>query len=66
MISQKNRNKKVRNTAKKKPISEEEAKKIADSQIFLREFNADYTQVMLRISNAPTGLVFGAPPGGAI
>ncbi len=59
------RNKQILNRAKQRPISEIEAKKIADSQIFLSTLNADYEQIMLRISNAPTGLTFGAPPGKA-
>lgn len=57
--------KKVRNIAKSKPISENQAKVIADGQIWLREFNPDYDQIVRRVSNAPTGLRFGAPIGTA-
>lgn len=54
---------KTENIARKKAISAAQAQAIADSQIWLRQFNPDYDQVMLRISTAVTGLHYGAPPG---
>ena len=62
-ITTQKKGKKIPNIARSQPISENYAKAISDSQIWAREFNADYDQIMLRISNAPTGLRFGAPPG---
>lgn len=58
-----NLGKKVKNVAAPKPIGGNYAKMIADSQIWMREFQADYDQIVLRISHAPTGLRFGSPPG---
>jgi len=53
----------VSNKARSKAITERQAKGIADGQIFLREFNPDYNQMMKKISKYPTGLRNGAPPG---
>lgn len=55
---------KTQNVARKKPITAREALAAANRQIWQREFNPDYDQVVLRISNAPfCGLRFGeAPP----
>lgn len=55
--------KKTQNISRPKPISERQAKMVADSQIWMREFNPDYDQIMLRISSANTGLRYGSPPG---
>lgn len=49
--------------ARSQPITENQSKGIADGQIWLREFNPDYDQVVKRISLAPTGLRNGAPLG---
>lgn len=54
---------KIQNVARKKPVTAREASRIADRQIWQREFNPDYDQVVLRISTAPfAGLRFGDPP----
>lgn len=54
---------KNKNIARKKAISAREAVGIANRQIWQREFNPDYDQVVLRISNAVNaGLRFGQPP----
>lgn len=54
---------KVPNVARKKPITAREAVAAANRQIWQREFNPDYDQVVLRISSAPfAGLQHGAPP----
>lgn len=55
---------KTQNIARKKPVTAREATAMANRQIWQREFNPDYDQVMLRISTVPfSGLQFGAPPG---
>jgi hypothetical protein len=52
-----------KNIARKKAISSREAIAAANRQIWQREFNADYDQVVLRISNAVfAGLKNGEPP----
>lgn len=53
----------ITNHARQKPITENQAKVVADGQIWLREFNSDYNQVVKRISASPTGLRNGSPPG---
>ena len=54
---------KIPNVARKKPITAREALAAANRQIWQREFNPDYDQVVLRISNVPfAGLQNGAPP----
>jgi hypothetical protein len=53
---------KVINVARKKPVTAREANAAAIRQIWQREFNPDYDQVVLRISTAPSGLRFGEPP----
>lgn len=54
---------KTQNVARKKPITAREALAAANRQIWQREFNPDYDQVVLRISNVPfAGLRYGAPP----
>jgi len=54
---------KTTNVARKKPITAREAIAVANRQIWQREFNPDYDQVVLRTSTAPfTGLQNGAPP----
>ena len=56
-------NRKVKHHAKSKPVTRNQSISLANSQIHQREFVADYTQVVLRISSAATqGLRFGAPP----
>lgn len=53
----------VRNISKTKPITAKQAVARANQQIWQREFNPDYDQVVLRISSAPLcGLRFGQPP----
>ena len=52
----------VQNHARQKPITENQAKVVADGQIWLTRFNPDYNQVVKRISAAPTGLRNGSPP----
>ncbi len=50
------------NVATAKPITKREAIAISNQQIWQREFNPDYDQVVLRISSAPiAGLRFGHP-----
>ena len=52
-----------RNIASKKAISAREAVAIANRQIWQREFNADYDQIVRRVSTAVNaGLRFGQPP----
>ncbi|MHA2279302.1 MAG: hypothetical protein ACXAC5_00215 [Promethearchaeota archaeon] len=52
-----------RNIARKKAITAREAIAAANRQIWQREFNPDYDQVVLRISNAVfAGLRNGQPP----
>jgi predicted transcriptional regulator len=54
---------KNKNIARRKAISSREAIAAANRQIWQREFNPDYDQVVLRISNAVfAGLQNGAPP----
>ncbi len=54
---------KIQNVARKKPITAREALAAANRQIWQREFNPDYDQVVLRISTASVcGLRFGEPP----
>lgn len=53
---------KTTNVARKKPITAREAVAAANRQIWQREFNPDYDQVVLRISTATTGLRYGDPP----
>lgn len=54
---------KIQNVARRKSVTARQAAGIANRQIWLREFNPDYDQVMLRISSAPfAGLRFGEPP----
>lgn len=55
--------KKVRNVARKKSVTAQAALAAANRQIWQREFNPDYDQVVLRISTAPfAGLINGQPP----
>lgn len=55
---------KIQNVARKKPITAREALAAANRQIWQREFNPDYDQVVLRISSATggCGLRNGEPP----
>ncbi len=54
---------KIRNVARKKAITAQEALSIANQQIWQRQFNPDYDQVVLRVSSAPfAGLHNGQPP----
>lgn len=54
---------KTQNVARKKPVTAREAVAAANRQIWQREFNPDYDQVVLRISSAPfAGLQNGQPP----
>jgi len=56
-------NQKIRNIARKKAITAREAVVTANRQIWQREFNPDYDQVVLRISSAVfAGLRNGQPP----
>ena len=51
----------VRNVSVSKPITAQEAVALANKQIWQREFNPDYDQVVLRISSAPlNSLYFGS------
>ena len=49
----------VKNIAKKTPITAKEAVSIANKQIWQREFNPDYDQIIKRFSNAVGGLQNG-------
>lgn len=52
----------ARNVSVPKPVGAKEVERIANSMIFLREFNPDYDQIVLRVSSAVTeGLRFGSP-----
>ncbi len=53
----------IRNPSRRRPITEPEAIRIANAETFQRMFNPDYYQVMLRISDAESGLRNGSPPG---
>ncbi len=53
---------KVKNIAKSKPISRDQSISFVNAQLHQLRFNSDGRQVMLRISNAPQGLVNGTPP----
>ncbi len=54
---------KIRNVARKRTITAQEALSAANQQIWQRQFNPDYDQVVLRISTAPfAGLQNGQPP----
>ncbi len=54
---------KVRNIARQRAITARQAIGIANRQIWQREFNPDYDQVVLRISSAVfAGLRNGQPP----
>lgn len=51
------------NVATSKPITLKQAIGVANQQIWQREFNPDYDQVVKRISTAVfAGLAFGEPP----
>lgn len=51
------------NVSRKPAITAREALEIANQQIWQREFNADYDQIMLRFSTATVlGLKNGEPP----
>jgi len=53
----------TQNVARKKPVTAREAVAVANRQIWQREFNPNYDQVVLRISDVPLGgLQNGAPP----
>ena len=53
---------KVKNTARSKPINRTQSINFVNAQLHQLKFNADGRQVMLRISTAPQGLANGAPP----
>jgi hypothetical protein len=58
------RSQKNKNIARRKAINAREAVAIANRQIWQREFNPDYDQIVLRVSNAVySGLRNGYPPG---
>jgi len=58
--------KNVDNPARRKPVNAEQARNIANNQNLQSVLNADFNQLLLRISDAPTGLRFGTPPGGVL
>ncbi len=52
------------NVAEKKPLTQAQVAAEANTQIFLREFNPAYDQILLRLSvEATQGLKNGSPPG---
>ena len=52
------------NVARQKSLTQGEVAAQANTQIFLREFNPDYDQILLRLSvEATQGLKNGSPPG---
>lgn len=58
---------KTQNVARRKAVTAREAVAAADRQIWQREFNPDYDQVVLRISNVPfAGLHNGHPPPNSV
>lgn len=63
MSNRQKRRQTIHNPSKRKPITEPEAVRIANAQSFQARFNPDYHQVILRISNAESGLKNGSPPG---
>lgn len=58
---------KVSNPSKNQPkMTERQTRNLADAQIWKKEFNPDYDQVILRVSTAATqSLRCGSPPGRA-
>ena len=56
------RGKKIRNPARAKGVGKREVSSMINTELFQFTFNADYSQVMLRISNAPNGLRYGGAP----
>ncbi len=52
-----------KNPSKSAPITEGQAVRIANAEVFRLGFNPDYYQVLKRISDAPQGLRNGSAPG---
>ena len=57
------RGRKTNNPSFKKPITANQAIKIADQEDFINTFNPAHHQVMQRFSTAAQGLRYGAAPG---
>lgn len=54
----------IKNIARGRTLTQAQVAAQSDTQIFLREFNPDYNQILLRLSVAATqGLKNGNPPG---
>lgn len=65
MARPRSKRQKAPNVAKVRADSIIQAKEAANLQIFLREFNPDFDQILLRLSTEATqGLKSGSPPGG--
>jgi len=56
------RGRKIDNPARRRAINRREAINIANNEQFQNRLNADYDQLLLRVSNAVGGLRNGAPP----
>lgn len=53
----------IKNIAKQKPITKNDAQKVAAEAVYRREMNADDIQIIRRVSNVVnSGLKYGAPP----
>lgn len=64
MPKRRSKSNKVKNVARQQPLSRSQVADQANTQIFLREFNPDYDQIILRLSvGATQGLKNGTPPG---
>jgi len=62
-----NKSRKVKNIARSHAVTAREALDAANRQIWQREFNPDYDQVVLRVSSAPfAGLRNGQPPPNSV
>lgn len=58
-----NLGRRIENKARAKPVTENEVIDITNNQILAKTLKSDYNQILLRVSNAPTGLRAGSPPG---
>lgn len=58
-----NHGRRVENKSRPKPVTESDVIAISNNQLLAKSLKADYNQILRRISDAPTGLRFGSPPG---
>lgn len=52
-----------KNISRRPTVTDEEARRIALKEMFQRDFNAEYHQILLRVSDGTKGLFWGSPPG---